>query len=356
MLMSHLKERQEKNCLNCNAEIQGRYCHNCGQENIEPKETVWHLIAHFFQDITHFDGKFFSTVKYLVARPGFLSREYMIGRRASYVNPIRLYIFTSAFFFLIFFSFLKKIDENTLSTGTIMNGKTYPQIAMMDSLTFDAFTKNVNKEDGKPALPMSRATFKSYFDSSKEKAGIHITSSRYHSRAQYDSVLKSGKKDHNWWQRQLIYKEIAVNEKFKDNPRETLSAFANILIHSLPQMFFISLPLFALLLKLLYVRRKAYYYVNHGIFSIHFYIFIFLAMFILFGLGKLNTKLDWGLITFVQVISGFGLFFYLYKAMRNFYQQRRAKTIIKFLILCLSLLFMLGFLFFVFVFFSFFKL
>ena len=42
--MSRLKERKEKNCLNCNAEVQGRFCHNCGQENIETKETVWHLI------------------------------------------------------------------------------------------------------------------------------------------------------------------------------------------------------------------------------------------------------------------------------------------------------------------------
>ena len=80
--MSRLKERKEKNCLNCNAEVQGRFCHVCGQENIETKETVWHLISHFFQDITHFDGKFFSSLKYLVTKPGFLSTEYMIGRRA----------------------------------------------------------------------------------------------------------------------------------------------------------------------------------------------------------------------------------------------------------------------------------
>ena len=68
--MSRLKERKEKNCLNCNAEIQGRFCHVCGQENIEPKETIWHLIAHFFRDITHFDGNFFGTIKYLIAKPG----------------------------------------------------------------------------------------------------------------------------------------------------------------------------------------------------------------------------------------------------------------------------------------------
>ena len=103
--MSRLKERKEKNCLNCKAGVQGRYCHVCGQENIETKESVWDLVSHFFRDITHFDGNFFSTVKYLIIKPGFLSKEYMIGRRASYVNPVRMYIFTSAFFFLLFFTF-----------------------------------------------------------------------------------------------------------------------------------------------------------------------------------------------------------------------------------------------------------
>src|SRR6202012_4343239 len=88
-----------------------RYCHVCGQENLEPKETVWHLVQHFFNDITHFDGKFFSTVKYLLRKPGFLSREYMLGRRVTYLNPIRMYVFTSAIFFIILFS-LKKPEEN----------------------------------------------------------------------------------------------------------------------------------------------------------------------------------------------------------------------------------------------------
>ena len=101
--MSHSKERNEKVCLNCGAALSGRYCHICGQENTEPKETVWSLVSHFFNDITHFDGKFFSTVKYLITKPGFLSAEYLKGRRASYLHPIRMYVFTSAFFFIIFF-------------------------------------------------------------------------------------------------------------------------------------------------------------------------------------------------------------------------------------------------------------
>ncbi|MCY7293029.1 MAG: DUF3667 domain-containing protein [Ferruginibacter sp.] len=153
--MSHLNERQGKNCLNCNTEVAGRYCQYCGQENIETKETVWHLVSHFFQDITHFDGKFFSTLKYLFTKPGFLSKEYMIGRRASYVNPVRMYVFTSAFFFLIFFSIMK-VDKNAIINDVTKNGKTYPQIEAMDSLVFDAFTKKINKEDGKDTMPMGR--------------------------------------------------------------------------------------------------------------------------------------------------------------------------------------------------------
>ena len=104
--VSHSKIRSEKICLNCGTETTGRYCPACGQENIEPKQSVWHLITHFFSDITHFDGKFFVTVKDLFVKPGFLSREICRGRRVSYLDPIRMYIFTSAIFFLIFFSMI----------------------------------------------------------------------------------------------------------------------------------------------------------------------------------------------------------------------------------------------------------
>jgi Protein of unknown function (DUF3667) len=352
--MSRLKERKQKNCLNCHIHVKGRFCHRCGQENIEPKESVWDLISHFFKDITHFDGKFFSTIKYLFRRPGFLSEEYMIGRRASYVNPIRLYIFTSAFFFLIFFSFMK-LDKKTLVSQVNMNDKTYIQIEAMDSLAFDAFTKNVNKEDGKPGVPMTRPEFKKYFDSMALQGGLHFTNANYNSKAQYDSALAAGVKD-NWLKRQLVYKQIELNEKYHNQGGQAVKDFADILLHSLPQIFFILLPIFALILKLLYFRRKNYYYVNHGIFSIHFYIFWFLTMLILFGLGELNDKLGWTVITILQVIIGLGIFFYLYKAMRNFYRQRRAKTVIKFIILCFSLFITILLLFLIFIFYSLYKL
>jgi hypothetical protein len=203
---------------------------------------------------------------------------------------------------------------------------------------------------------MTRPEFKKYFDTMSLKGTITFTSTDYKSKEAYDSVLAAGNKD-NWIRRQLIYKQIELNEKYRNQGGgQALKDFADILLHSLPQIFFILLPIFAFILKLLYIRRKEFYYVNHGIFSIHFYIFWFISMLILFGLGELNAKLGWGLITFIQVLIGFGILFYLYKAMRNFYRQRRAKTVFKFMILCFSLFITIMLLFLIFIFYSLYKL
>ena len=353
--MSHLEEREEKNCLNCNAQVHGKYCHICGQENIETKESAWHLVSHFFQDITHFDGKFFNTLRYLIWKPGFLSREYMNGRRASYLNPIRMYVFTSAFFFLLFFSFFAtNVDD--VRSDTNVNGKTLTAIDKMDSASFANFTRNINRNDKKPDLPMTRDQFKQYLDTSIRKSGISFANHRYKTRATYDLALAKGTENDGWIVKQITYRVIDINNKYHNNATEILGAFKSTLLHSLPQMLFISLPLLAFLLKLLYRRRKEFYYVNHAIFSVHLYIFIFIAMLLLFCLNELNGSLHWGILSFIIGILYVTIFFYEYKAMRNFYGQRRAKTVTKFLLLNLMFLFVLLILFVLFIFFSLFKI
>src|ERR1700759_3514210 len=92
-LMSTHHYRKDKTCLNCAAEVPEKYCSRCGQPNTEPKESFWQLVGHFFEDITHFDSKVFQTLKYLIVRPGFLTKEYMAGHRMRYLKPVRLYGF-----------------------------------------------------------------------------------------------------------------------------------------------------------------------------------------------------------------------------------------------------------------------
>lgn len=352
--MSHLKERQENNCLNCNARVLGRYCQLCGQENIEPKESAWHLVNHFFQDITHFDGKFFSTLWLLITRPGFLSAAYSRGRRASYLNPIRMYIFTSAFFFLLFFSFFS--GDDVLLQGTTVNGKTFKQAAEMDAAAFAEYTMQINREEHRVAVPMSRLEFKSYYDSvvnSSTDSALRFTPGSYSTKEEYDSLLRSGVKKHNWLERKLTYRQIEINEKYRGHASDAIKTISEAFLHKLPQLLFVSLPLLALLLKLLYIRHKEFYYVSHGIFSLHLYIFVFIALLFFMSLGKINDSVHWGFIITLRGLLLLSMFFYLYKAMRNFYQQRRAKTILKFMLLVFSFLITMVILFVFFIFFSF---
>jgi hypothetical protein len=394
--LSHLEERKEKICLNCKADIYGRYCHVCGQENIEPKETVWHLVDHFFQDITHFDGKFFSTVKSLLTKPGFLSKEYMLGKRASYLNPIRMYVFTSAIFFLILFSTksgdnvmklnetpennetskrqsvkdwqfqleklqaeLNKTKKNKTDSADIAESarEVSEKIAAVKKIYGDTTTQKFSPKDiallmlhvkmdslrnsGMPAAAIDSLskTFTKNDSAKNGNAFFGISKEKYPSLLAYDSLqdkLSPPQRD-GWMERIFIRKIIGIRDEVNKDSRNYFKQFKEKFLHSFPKILFISLPFFALILRLLYVRRKQFYYTSHGIFSIHVYCASFILFLAIILINELADLVAWNWLQSVLYLISFALwvyiFIYLYKAMRKFYGQRRFKTIVKFIIL-----------------------
>lgn len=82
----------ESACLNCGTALIGSHCHACGQA-----AHVHRTLGAFFHDLLHgvfhFEGKIWRTLPLLVLQPGKLTREYIDGRRASYVSPIALFLF-----------------------------------------------------------------------------------------------------------------------------------------------------------------------------------------------------------------------------------------------------------------------
>jgi hypothetical protein len=293
--MSHLPERKEKICLNCRSVVYGRFCHVCGQENTEPKETFRGLITHFIYDITHFDGKFFDTTRHLLLRPGYLAYEYLRGRRAAYLNPVRMYVFTSAFFFILFFSFLRDISSNDRAVVRITEG---------DSLNYRPFEN--------PDLPWTVR--------------------------EYDSLQHSlpASERQNWFGNMITRKMISVNERYGNNGKQFWNDANEKFTHSVPQMMFVSLPLVALVLQLLYYRRKQYYYANHVIFTINLYIAVYLLLLVFYAFEGLYTVTGSNIFQVLRSVIMLLIFFYTYKAMRNFYQQRRAKTVFKFMVFLVS--------------------
>jgi hypothetical protein len=162
---------------------------------------------------------------------------------------------------------------------------------------------------------------------------ISGNSGNYATVAEYDSIQKalpSAERD-GWFKRRLIRKEININNKYRYDPKAGIEKLVNSVIHRLPYMLFISLPLFALILKLLYVRRKNFYFADHGVFTIHLYIFSFILLLLVFILAEIGEK-GVGIMNVLVILLIIWLFVYLYLAMRRFYGQSHLKTSVKFLI------------------------
>jgi len=174
----------------------------------------------------------------------------------------------------------------------------------------------------------------------KNKSNVSVTldTSHYKTQAEYDSVqnaLPEARRD-DWLKRMIRKKEIQVQEEYHGDRNAFWRDVINNFLHQFPKLFFISLPIFAFFLWLLYISNKRLFYTEHAIFTIHLYIFTFIFLLVFFGLLKLNelaASSVWGWIDFAFWLCWL---FYMYKAMRNFYKQGRGKTILKFLLLSLA--------------------
>ncbi len=97
----HDGHTHETACLNCGTVLLGSHCHACGQA-----AHVHRTLGAFFHDLLHgvfhFEGKIWRTLPLLAWNPGRLTREYIDGRRASYVSPIALFLFVVFLTFAVF--------------------------------------------------------------------------------------------------------------------------------------------------------------------------------------------------------------------------------------------------------------
>jgi Protein of unknown function (DUF3667) len=335
--LSHIPQRKEKDCLNCGTIVQGKYCQQCGQENVVPHETFGHMVKHFAYDITHFDTKFFDSMKHLLFRPGFLPTEYMKGKRASYLNPIKKYVFTSAIFFLLFFSFF--VSSKSITTNLnepLSKEERLERIRKAEK----ELSRNPNNTKLDSALVIlkdtSRAiTLEELLAYWGESETITVGNKKYKNLEEYDSTqqaLPAAERD-NWFVKLFQRKGLKAKAKYGKEPGGLSSAIFDTFLHKLPYMLFVSLPFFALILKLLYIRRKEYYYADHGIFSIYHYVFTFFLLAIVFTLDKLSDIKGLGFLDLVEALLFLSGGLYLYLSMKRFYKQGHGKTLVKFILL-----------------------
>ena len=220
-------------CPDCGAPGHGEYCHQCG-EKIEPHLfSVGHYIKEVFQEFISFDTKFFRTVPPLLFKPGFLSSEYISGRRKRYLAPARLYMVIAFFSFFALGNYLRN-DLN--------------------------FSMEVSKKNLNFSFQPGQKTV----------------------------VAESAEK------------------------RQKVETMLGFMIEVSPYVLLLgSTPAFALILKLLYWKRKRLYG-EHLVFSFHFFAFALLVL-----IAPIFTK------NIYPIGAGYLLFLvYLYFALRKFYKDR----------------------------------
>ncbi len=90
-------------CLNCETTLSGQYCGRCGQRARSRLISLWELVGEAFGDLFELDSRVWQTLVPLIFRPGRLTRDYLLGRRARFMPPFRTYLVLSVVFFLVAF-------------------------------------------------------------------------------------------------------------------------------------------------------------------------------------------------------------------------------------------------------------
>ncbi|AGC76991.1 uncharacterized protein DUF3667 [Nonlabens dokdonensis] len=377
---SLIKYRGEE-CLNCGTplDIEDKYCHQCGQLNSKKQLALKDFFGEFFSNIFSYDSRIWRTIKHLLFKPGFVSKQFISGKRLSYANPFRFFLSVCIVFFLMIQAqeFVKIFTEDQIEKA---RNKTSNQDADIDvgnglmsiklddvekkdqvtdeeleqienssiagKLASDIIRKEQETQKEKDSLNQrksSKTKKKELKPVSQAKLDSLSTTERFFLQTDYysdfygenkiaDSSIALEKMEHdNSKYNKAIYDKVILMNKIS----EDASILTDIILPKLPIFLFLFTPILTLFLWLLYIRRD-FTYMEHLIFAFNTLTFVFLSMILLFIIKWITL----GYINLTQVFFWFIGPFYFYKALRNFYGQKRLKTIIKFLLV--SFIFVIG--------------
>lgn len=378
-------------CLNCGhpLEISDRYCSYCGQLNSTKKLSLQDYFGEFIISIVNYDSRFRYTVKDLLFKPGVITRNFTSGKRMRYANPFRFFLSVSIIYFLLsgFLDFIQIADaesEENPSLQNIFNFQDDDDQAEipLDSINYyKILALNTKDKDSLEQLPLiyrresSLDTLNFVSRTAFKLKMFHIFSLQTKVENPYQALdsLEYSKSKLNVW----LYDREKGLKRIQENP----VAFGQYLAKKIPVFLFFLAPLFACFFLLLYYKsqsvrfhknklrntsgkklqalfktpyigsfclyclaslrsvfvvKRSYNYMEHVIFIFHIFTFLFLVLLLLlvpeFLMG--SSLLSGLFISFVAP-------FYFYKALRNFYQESRLRTLMKFFILNIVFL-MLG--------------
>ncbi len=292
-------------CENCGAALSGPYCAGCGQRHHDhPVHHFWHFIGEATEDLTHADSRLWQTLFALLFRPGFLTREFLNGRRVRYLPPVRLYLVVSLIFFLVV-GLHTRLSSSTAPTFTNARG----------SFQYKVVPAHVAARVGAVAHTPARVA-------GGIASGLAGAGATPRTRQRMCDKAGTYVRQHAGWLARFA-------------PRLTRSCLATTanggaqrlgeaIEHNLERAMFLFLPLLALVMKPLYLKPPRYY-VEHLLFFLHNHAFLFLVL----GLDSLLKMLTRSPVVLGPLDTAVTIYIpvYFYLAMRRVYGQGRWLTL-----------------------------
>jgi hypothetical protein len=283
-------------CLNCGTTLQGEHCHVCGQPvkgMIRPLSSMLHDIA---DTILNVDSRIFHSIVPLYVRPGFLSNEYFAGRRVRYVTPFRLYFFLSVIAFFAVQLTLSDVNmSNVIVSDDISIAQTPEEVAKAHAELVAQLGKATGPEAGGVAQAIKNADKKAEqrlaylkrVEEAKAKgAAPPIDTSEDSNDVSFNDTPWDAKNNpvHVAWLPTFANDRLnAAIGRMKDNLpriRKDPKPFLLGAFGMLPQVLFVLMPLFALLLKVFFIFKRRLY-MEHLIVALHSHAFVFMSILLL---------------------------------------------------------------------------
>ena len=289
-------------CENCGTQLIGHYCSKCGQAAIDYRRSFGHVVLDVLNEFLNWDSKFFGTIGLLFARPWRLTNEFLEGKRVRHVHPLRLYLLASVVFFFAVNYGAKGLKS--FEPGKIPEGQRAEVAAEIEKdrekIERDLDKKKLSDEQRRKAeqvldyltkpspSPNTTATAEqnpspTTTPTTSPAEPNHRTYGKIEDRPflVFDEKESSSTPFERWL-------EARAKEKMGDHGTK-MGLFITTLFSNLPYMMLCCIPLFALVLKILYLRRRIFY-IDHLIYALHihtfFYTGIMLIVLVTIGLNR----------------------------------------------------------------------
>ncbi len=367
-------------CENCGAQLQGHWCAQCGQPAIDYRRSFRHVIADLLNEFLNWDSKFFATIGLLVARPWKLTNQFLAGHRVRYVHPLRLYLLASILFFFAVNYAIKSAHFDPINLSpenraeirdelqreniapevrakieAALGGVEVPskkrarleEELKREDLSADARREIQERLEHGDPVPNARTKIEDAMkdlppdvhsriqDALKRASPVPAQEPQQPEQttpepSENESPRLESGSDKNASTPFEKWIEERAKEKMGEHGTK-MGLFITTLFSNLPYMMLCCIPLFAFVLKILYLRRRIFY-IDHLVYALHIHTFAYTGvMLIVLATIGLNHVAPGTITGWIIALLWIAFVVQIFLSVRRVYRQGWFVSIFKFL-------------------------